>query len=138
MSWNTYYQRKSVIDAVLSAVAQARTDKIPAEWRAEITQVFGGADEFLLAVQYAWANTLYARLDPVLEAAPDDLGAEVRRVWETLAAERPAAISLLARYADLPALADAMRDMQRQLAWAPGVDVALLTKNCGGPVRIAA
>lgn len=138
MSWDTYYQRKSVIDAVLSQVTQAGTDEIPAEWRAEITGVFGGEDEFLLALHYAWSNTLTARLDSTIEAAPDEAAAGVRRAWETLAAERPAQISLLARYAGRPALADAMRHLQRRLAWAPGVDVAALTKLCGGPVRVAA
>lgn len=138
MSWDTYYQRKSVIDAVLSEVTQAGTDELPAGWLAEITGVFGGEDEFLLALHYAWSNTLHARLDAAVEGTPDGAAASVRRAWETLAAERPAQISLLARYAGRPALAAAMKHLQRQLAWAPGVDVAALTKRCGGPVRVAA
>jgi hypothetical protein len=138
MSWNTYYQRKSVIDAVLAEVTRTGTDEIPAERHAEITEVFGGRDEFLLALHYAWSNTLHARLDSVVGETPDEAAAKVRQAWETLAAERPAAISLLARYSGRPALADAMRHLQRRLAWAPGVDVVMLTKSCGEAVRVAA
>lgn len=138
MSWATYYQRKSVIDAVLSEVTQAGADELPAGWLTEITEVFGGEDHFLLALHYAWSNTLHARLDGAVAGTPDEAAATVRRAWETLAAERPAEISLLARYAGRPALADAMRHLQRQLSWAPGVDVAALTRSCGGAVRVAA
>ena len=138
MSWDTYYQRKSVIDAVLSEVTQSGADELPAEWLTEITSVFGDVDGFLLALHYAWSNTLNARLDAAIEGTPDGAAAGVRQAWETLAAERPAQISLLARYADRPALADAMRHLQRRLSWAPGVDVTALTRSCGGPVRVAA
>lgn len=136
MSWDTYYQRKSVMDTVLTEVADAGADELPPSWRMEITRVFGGEDEFLLALHYTWANTLNARLDGVLGSAPDQAAAEVLRAWETLAAERPATVGLLARYADRPALAGAMRHLQRQLAWAPGVDVALLTPGRGGPASL--
>lgn len=135
MSWNTYYQRKSVIDAVLAEVAKtlsvtaARVGEIPAARRAEINEVFGGEDEFLLAVHYRWANILNARLDPVLESAPDDTAAEVRRIWQELADEQPATICLLARYSGRPALARAIRRQQDQLAWAPGVDIGQLIKS---------
>ena len=138
MSWDTYYQRKSVIDRVLSDVTETGADEIPAAWTAEITEVFGGEDEFLFALHYGWANTLHARLDPVLESPPEDTAGTVRRIWDALAAERPATISLLARYAGRPALKGAMERLQGQLAWAPGVDVWQLTENCAGPARIAA
>lgn len=138
MSWDAYYQRKAVIDGVLAEIAETGTDEIPPTWCEKIAEAFGGENEFLLGLHYTWANTLNARLDSVIEATPDDTAAKVRRIWETLAAERPAAISLLARYAGRPALAEAMNHLQRQLAWAPGVDVRQLVRNSARPVRVAA
>lgn len=138
MSWDAYYQRKAVIDGVLAEITETETDEIPPMWCADITEVFGGEDEFLLALHYGWANTLNARLDPVLESTPEDTAAKVRRAWDTLAAERPATICLLARYAGRPALKDANERLQRQLSWAPGVDVWQLTESYAGPVRVAA
>src|SRR5262245_33612508 len=129
MSWDTYYQRKSVIDAVLAEVTETHTDEIPASWHTEITEIFGGEDEFLLAVHYRWSNTLCARLDALFESPPQDIGAKVRQIRQALAAERPATVSLLAKYADRPPLLTAIRRQQRQLAWALGVDVAELTRN---------
>jgi hypothetical protein len=138
MSWDTYYQRKSVIEAVLAEVAETRTGEIPVSWHTEITEVFGGVDEFLLAVHYRWSNTLCARLDALLESPPQDTGAKVRQIWQALAAEQPATVSLLARYADRPPLVTAMRHQQRQLAWALGVDVAELTQSGVEPAGAAA
>lgn len=138
MSWDTYYQRKSVIDAVLAEVAETRTDEISASWHTEITEVFGSEDEFLLAVHYHWSNTLFARLDALLESPPQDPGAKVRQIWRALAAEQPATASLLARYADRPPLVTAIRRQQRQLAWALGVDVAEFTQSGVEPVEAAA
>jgi hypothetical protein len=138
MSWDTYYQRKSVIDAMLAEIAETHTDEIPVSWHTEITEVFGGEDEFLLAVHYRWGNTLFARLDALLESPPQDTGAKVRQIWQALAAEQPATVSLLARYADRPLLVAAIRRHQRQLAWALGVDLAEFTQSGVEPAEAAA
>lgn len=153
MPWNTYYTRKSVIDAVLADVDADGSSEIPPSHHEKITKAFArpdeflraqpagdfpGKDEFLLALHYRWANTLTTRLDPVLESPSADDAAKVQQTCQALAREQPATARLLAAYASRPSLASARRRHQRQLSGALGTGVAQLASSTPGPARAAA
>src|SRR6476661_4678086 len=90
MSWNDFRARRAVLEEVLArahvdpAVA-LRFDEVPGA-----IQLFGSADNILLALQHRWSNHLAARLDQAVED-----GTPVNSTWKALAAEQPALRALL-------------------------------------------
>jgi hypothetical protein len=84
----------------------------------EALVVFGGERELALAVHERWQTTLLARLDHVLENAPDDVHGEVRRTVEELGRSLPGFAALLAEHAGDPALTEARRRLARYVGQA--------------------
>jgi hypothetical protein len=126
MSWETYRQRSRVLDGVLNDVAASGSRRVPARWRPEIDEAFGGEAGFAQALYARWFAALTARLDPVLEAWPADLPDTAARVARQLARERPALFGLLAAYSGHSALEGARQRDRHYLDWAPGAQLAAL------------
>ncbi|MEU3271837.1 hypothetical protein ABZ639_13385 [Saccharomonospora sp. NPDC006951] len=72
MSWEDFYRRRDLIDAVLDA-AKSGTAEPP--WRAVPAAVreFGGEEQLLLALQYKWSQALGGRLRAE-DSGPEDAG----------------------------------------------------------------
>ena len=126
MSYETCRRRESVMNEVLEDVAASGDWRIPAKWRQEIEETFGGEAGFAVALYARWFAALTVRLDPVLEAPPADLPDAAARAARQLAREHPALSALLADYLDHPALAEARRRERRYFDWAPGAQLASL------------
>ncbi|QSE85355.1 hypothetical protein [Rhodococcus koreensis] len=111
MSWNDFRARRAVLEEVLArahvdpAVA-LRFDEVPGA-----IQLFGSADNILLALQHRWSNHLAARLDQAVED-----GTPVNAAWRALASEQPALRALLdAAAASSVPLRGSQRDEQRMI-----------------------
>ncbi|ASR39068.1 hypothetical protein BAY61_07425 [Prauserella marina] len=73
MSWEDFYRRRDLIDAVLDAAKAGKQHEPP--WRAvpEAIREFGGEERLLLALQYKWSQVLGGRLR-VENSGPEDAG----------------------------------------------------------------
>jgi hypothetical protein len=117
MSWNDFYRRRDVLDAVLE---QAAHD--PAAPLTFDTTVFPTERELLLALHYRWMQQLTGRLGVALGAAQDDPAFDqvdaVVRTWRDLAAEQPTLRAVLDAHLDVDA---ANEREQRLLALTSGL-----------------
>lgn len=126
MSWKTYSERKKFIDGVLDEVAANGTGVFPGAWGSDIDNIFGGVDEFLLALHQRWANNLNGSLDPYLaEVVREEAlgggrrdsvtGGSFEAAVRRFAGAQPATVRLLAKYAGHPVLQEAMQRHYDQL-----------------------
>ncbi|MFC7344146.1 hypothetical protein [Saccharopolyspora griseoalba] len=120
MSWNTYYQRKHAIDAVLDS---ARRD--PDRALDTIPSPFADAGELLAALQHKWLQQLGGRLEVALtdaERAPHgDRVEAVTSAWRRAAAANPALRAVLDHHAEHPALRAGATAENRLLATSAGL-----------------
>ncbi|MCQ4121797.1 hypothetical protein [Rhodococcus tibetensis] len=111
MSWSDFHERRAVLEGMLSLAqhnvdAALQIDEIPGA-----AELFGCADNLLLALQHRWSNHLAAKLDQALEN-----GTPLEEEWFHLAAEQPALRALLdAGAAVSPPLRVAQRGEQRMI-----------------------
>jgi hypothetical protein len=121
--WQQVHRRADLLNAVLDEVSRTRSPQVAVGLMPDIEEEFGDLDEFLLAVHLRWSTAFAARLDAVLEVAPDDLPAALARLHTDLAAARPALRAVLDNYHDNKALAAAEERQWRQLVAATGVHI---------------
>ncbi|MFC0437322.1 hypothetical protein [Kutzneria buriramensis] len=122
MSWNDYYRRRDVIDAVLAhpgAIGETFT-QVP-----DAAAVFADTDELLLALDHKWTQQLTARIGLALSEIdrPDTEGDRVDAVsaaWRRAVAENPALRRILDENSG-GVLADATAREHRMLALAAGL-----------------
>ncbi|EWM12785.1 hypothetical protein KUTG_03089 [Kutzneria sp. 744] len=117
MSWNDYYRRRDVIDAVLAnpgTIEEAFT-QVP-----DAAAVFADTDELLLALDHKWTRALTARIGLALSDAEGDRVDAVSAAWRRAVAENPTLRRLLDDNAT-GVLADATAREHRMLALAAGL-----------------
>ncbi|MFI9388773.1 hypothetical protein [Kutzneria sp. NPDC052558] len=117
MSWNDYYRRRDVIDAVLATagpIEEAFT-QVP-----DAAAVFADTDELLLALDHKWTRALTARIGLALSDTEGDRVDAVSAAWRRAVAENPALRRLLDENAT-GVLADATAREHRMLALAAGL-----------------
>lgn len=136
MSWENYRERRRVLDEVLDDVTASGNWHVPAQWRPEVGETFGGEAEFARALYPRWFAALSARLDEVLEASPADLPEEAARAARRLARERPALFAVVSASAGHPALAEARQHERRYLDWAPGAQLSALARQRDDLLRL--
>ncbi len=118
-----------LVEAVLDHPAQLGRPTLPAAQQRELEDLFGGYQEFLVAMHRRWYAAFGARLDAVLEENPADLPGAVAGMWDTLAAEQPGVRALLDAVADHPAIAAADARQARLLRWGTGVELRELQQR---------
>ncbi|QUQ67820.1 hypothetical protein [Kutzneria sp. CA-103260] len=117
MSWNDYYRRRDVIDAVLAhpgAIEETFT-RVP-----DAAAVFADTDELLLALDHKWTRALTARIGLALSDTEGDRVDAVSAAWRQAVAENPALRRLLDENSG-GVLADATAREHRMLALAAGL-----------------
>ena len=117
MSWNDYYRRRDVIDAVLANPGPIDEvfDRIP-----EAATVFADTDELLLALDHKWTRALTARIGLALSDAEGDRVDAVSAAWRRTAAENPSLRRILDENTG-GVLTDAAAREHRMLALAAGL-----------------
>lgn len=120
MSWNTYYQRKHAINAVLD---NARRD--PDQAVDSIPSPFTDAGELLAALQHKWLQQLTGRVEVALietEHAPHgDRVEAVTTAWRRTAASNAALRAVLDEHTEHPALRAGNTTEHQLLATAAGL-----------------
>jgi hypothetical protein len=107
------FTKFQLVSAVLSDVA--RTGRPAVTRGAEVAALFGGTDEFLLAVHYRWSTAVTAHVDALLEDPPADLESAYADLCLDLAAKRPSLRALLDAYAANPAVLAAETALARRM-----------------------
>lgn len=110
---NAVFTRFQLVSAVLSDVAH--TGRPVVTRGGEVAALFGGIDEFLLAVHHRWSTAVLAHVDALLEDPPADLESAYADLCLDLAVKRPSLRALLDAYAADPALAAAETALARRL-----------------------
>jgi hypothetical protein len=110
-----------LVREVLAEVA--RTGQPEITRRGDVEATFGSVEAFLLALHHRWRTAFFARLEALLEDAPDDFDAAVAALWTDPTTGGRGLRPLLDAHADDPALA-AAQERERQLVLRDlGVDV---------------
>lgn len=131
MSWNDFYRRRDVIDAVLRQAGRNPGGELPFAEIAGAEELFGTKQNLLLALHYQWTRLLsgYLRAESV---CPDDAHAAgelendqidaVSRAWQQAAGEHATLRAILdANLDESPRLLAMCRDEQRMLAVTAGL-----------------
>ena len=117
MSWNDYYRRRDVIDAVLATagpIEEAFT-RVP-----DAAAVFATTDDLLLALDHKWTRALTARIGLALSDTEGDRVDAVSAAWRQAVTENPALRRILDENSG-GVLADAAAREHRMLALAAGL-----------------
>jgi hypothetical protein len=118
MSWNDYYRRRDVIDAVLASPGpiEETFTRVP-----DAAAVFADTDELLLALDHKWTQRLTARIGLALsDNTEGDRVDAVSAAWRQTVAENGALRRLLDENSG-GVLADAAAREHRMLALAAGL-----------------
>ncbi len=118
-----------VTEVLAEVVRTGRPEIAPV---AEVQAAFGDLEAFLLALHHRWRTAFFARLDALLEDAPDDFEAAVAALWSDPTLGGPGLRPLLDAHADHPALAAA--DAQERLLVARDLGVDLPARTSARPV----
>lgn len=99
MSWQDFYQRRDVIDAVLRAARRDPAGPLPYTEIPGATAVFPSRDDLLLALHYKWMQQLIGRIGLALGAIENDPDLDrvdaVVRAWRDLAVKEPVLCAVL-------------------------------------------
>ena len=117
MSWNDYYRRRDVIDAVLASTGTIEDAFTQAP---DAAAVFAGTDELLLALDHKWTQQLTARIGLALSDTEGDRVDAVSAAWRRAVADSPTLRRLLDENSN-GVLADAAAREHRMLALAAGL-----------------
>lgn len=132
MSWNDYYRRRDVIDAVLRHARRDPDGPLPFADNADAAELFGTRENLLLAMHYRWQQALNGRLrteiggpedtaDVPGDGADDQVEA-VSRAWRRAAADNPTLRAVLdAHVEEYPSLRRAHEAELRTLAVTSGL-----------------
>jgi hypothetical protein len=130
MSWNDFYRRRDVIDAVLRQARGNPRGELPFAGIAGAEELFGTKENLLLALHHNWSRLLagYLRAESVCPddahaAEPEDDSIDaVIRAWRKATTEHATLHAVLeANLASSPALLAMHRDDQRMLAVTAGL-----------------
>jgi hypothetical protein len=132
MSWNDYYRRRDVMDAVLRRAARDPEGALPFAEVPGATEAFASEQDLLLALQYKWNQLLSGYLRAEVAGPEDAEGIPgrddtdhvdaVSRAWRTAVTENETLHTLLATNADgYPALREMRAAEQRMLAVTAGL-----------------
>ncbi|MBK1786186.1 hypothetical protein [Prauserella cavernicola] len=132
MSWNDFYRRRDVIDAVLRRAERDPHGALPFAEVAGAREAFGSEENLLLALQYKWTQVLSGRLRSEV-AGPEDAdgvpgGGErdhvdaVSRAWRAAVREQPTLRAVLEAHAGRYASTDNAHEAElRMLAVTAGL-----------------
>jgi hypothetical protein len=117
MSWNDYYRRRDVIDAVLATTGTIEDafTQVP-----DAAAVFADTDELLLALDHKWTRALTAHIGLALSDTERDRVDAVSAAWRRAVADNPTLRRLLDENSN-GVLADAAAREHRMLALAAGL-----------------
>lgn len=118
MSWNDFYRRRDVIDAVLRQARRTGQTEVPFEEIPSATEVFTDRAELLAALHYRWMLRLTGHLELALHEHGDRVEAATA-AWRRLAGEEPTLRRLLDAHA--AAIPTAIAHEQRILALVTGL-----------------
>ena len=92
MSWNDYYRRRDVIDAVLATTGTIEDafTQVP-----DAAAVFADTDELLLALDHKWTRALTAHIGLALSDTERDRVDAVSAAWRRAVADNPTLRRLL-------------------------------------------
>lgn len=125
MSWNDFYRRRDVLNAVLDHARRDPAGGLPFDEIADVPELFGTPESLLLALHYKWVMALTGRVGVALSAADRD--PEIDRVdavasaWRSTATELPDLRRLLDEGEEHDTLSSAVEGEQRLLALAAGL-----------------
>lgn len=125
MSWNDFYRRRDVLDAVLTAAARDPRGPLPFETVPGAEEVFGSREELMLALHYNWTRTLSGHLRAEVRDEHDEhddhVGA-VKRAFAAAVRRNPVLYEVVSAHRDeYPALRAAHRAEQAMLAVSAGL-----------------
>ncbi|GAB3567249.1 hypothetical protein GCM10027445_15260 [Amycolatopsis endophytica] len=120
MSWNDFYRRRDILDAVLTAAARDPRGPLPFESIAGAAEVFGTRENVVLALHYNWTRTLSGHLRA--EAEGDDHVDAVKRAFTAAVRRNRVLYEVVSAHRDeYPALRAAHRAEQAMLAVSAGL-----------------
>ncbi|NIH87836.1 hypothetical protein [Amycolatopsis granulosa] len=121
MSWNDFYRRRDILDAVLTAAARDPRGPLPFDEIPGAAETFGSRENLMLALHHKWTQLLSGHLRAE-EAEDDDHVAAVRRAWTATVRRNHTLHQVVAAHRDdYPALESAHRAEQAMLAVAAGL-----------------
>jgi hypothetical protein len=101
----------------------ARTGRPEITRSGDVEAAFGSREAFLLALHHRWRTALLARLDALLEDAPDDFDGAVVAAWTDPTTGGRGLRALLDAHADSPALAAAQERERELVRRSVGVEI---------------
>ncbi|HEY3608570.1 MAG TPA: hypothetical protein VGL06_13765 [Pseudonocardiaceae bacterium] len=126
MGWANHYQRRDVINQVLTHAGQHPGAGLPMD-DAAVRAVFADQESLALALQYKWSQILMGHIAAALvdvgSLADADQVEAVAAAWRTAARRQPALRDLLERHTAEagPEFRRALRAEQRMVAFAAGL-----------------
>ncbi|OXM73544.1 MULTISPECIES: hypothetical protein [Amycolatopsis] len=121
MSWNDFYRRRDILDAVLTAAARDPRGPLPFEEIPGAEQAFGTRENLMAALHYRWTQLLSGHLRAQTEGEDDHVDA-VKRAFTAAVRRNRALYEVVATHRDsYPALKTAHRAEQAMLAVAAGL-----------------
>ncbi|AIJ25242.1 hypothetical protein [Amycolatopsis methanolica] len=121
MSWNDFYRRRDILDAVLTAAARDPRSPLPFDEIPGAAEAFGTRENLMLALHYRWTQLLSGHLRAEVEGDNDHVDA-VKRAWTAAVRRNRALYEVVAAHRDeYPALKAAHRAEQAMLAIAAGL-----------------
>jgi hypothetical protein len=121
MSWQDYYRRRDIIDAVLRRAAHDPRGPVPFAVVPGARESFDSEENLLLALHYKWTRLLGGHLRTELLDDTDHVAA-AGRAWIRASREHPTLHALLDAHRDrYPSLRAVHEAAQRMLALAAGL-----------------
>ena len=131
MSWNDFYRRRDILDAILTTAARDPRGPLPFDEVPGAAETFGTREEVMLALQYNWTRTLSGHLRAEAQAGGDGPNATagteddtdtVKRAFAAAVRRNRTLYEVLAAHRDeYPALRAAHRAEQAMLAVSAGL-----------------
>jgi hypothetical protein len=121
MSWNDFYRRRDILDAVLTAAARDPRGPLPFENVRGAEEAFGTRENVMLALHYNWTRTLSGHLRAETEGDDDHVDAVKRAFTAAVRRNRTLYEVVSAHRDEYPALKAAHRAEQAMLAVSAGL-----------------
>ncbi|MEU0465756.1 hypothetical protein ABZ215_17275 [Amycolatopsis sp. NPDC006131] len=124
MSWNDFYRRRDILDAVLTAAARDPRGPLPFDEIPGAEKAFGTRENLMLALHYRWTQLLSGHLRAAAEGIDEhsDHVDAVKRAWTAAVRRNRALYEVVAAHRDeYSALKAAHRAEQAMLAIAAGL-----------------
>lgn len=116
MSWNDFYRRRDILDAVLTAAARDPRGPLPFDEIPGVADTFGTREDVVLALHYRWTQLLSGHLRAEAGSEDDHVDA-VKRAWTSAVRRDRTLYQVVAAHRDeYPALRAAHRAEQAMLA----------------------